>query len=80
MSDCAKRSRVGGSRRPNLSGQEVKDVKNAKELEEWGASRRRGELQEEVLEDAREGVDDEEGGEPEEGAKGELILGCDGQA
>jgi len=33
-----------------------------------------------VLEEAREEEDDEEGGDAEEGAKGELVLGCDDQA
>jgi len=33
-----------------------------------------------VLEEAREEEDDEEGGDAEEGAEGELVLGCDDQA
>ena len=33
-----------------------------------------------MLEEAREEEDDEEGGDAEEGAKGELVLGCDDQA
>jgi len=37
-------------------------------------------LEEEVAEKVGEGVDDEEGGEAEEGAEGELVAGSDGEA